>query len=75
MAFKIQNLSFRQLTKSVEVYLTAETGQFRQLIWSARMTLTAENVSMSASRSELKTLVGRFSYAAGRVAYKPGHSH
>ena len=46
MAFKIQNLSFRQSTKSVEVYLTAETGQFRQLIWFARMTLTAESVSM-----------------------------
>ena len=46
MAFKIQNLSFRQLTKSVEVYLTAETGQFHQLIWFARMILVAENVSM-----------------------------
>ena len=46
MAFKIQNLSFRQSTKSVEVYLIAETGQFRQLIWFARMTLTAESVSM-----------------------------
>ena len=34
--------AFRQLTKSVEVYLTAETGQFRQLIWFARMTLAAK---------------------------------
>ena len=46
MAFKIQNLSFQQLTKSMEVYLTAETGQFHQLIWFARMILVAENVSM-----------------------------
>ena len=46
MAFKIQNLSFWLLTKYVKVYLSAETGQFRQLIWFARMTLAAENVSM-----------------------------
>ena len=53
MAFKIQNLSFRQLTKSVEVYLTAETGQFHQLIWFARMILVAENVSMCKFKKRL----------------------
>ena len=47
MAFKIQNLSFWLLTKYVRVYLSAETGQFWQLIWFARMNLAAENVSMS----------------------------
>ena len=40
----------RQLTESVEVYLIAETGQFRQLIWFARMTLAAENVSMCKNK-------------------------
>jgi len=50
LAFKIQNLSFRQLTKSVEVYLTAGTGQFRKLRWFARMTLAAENVSMCKNK-------------------------
>ena len=53
MAFKIQNLSFRQLTKSVEVFLTAETGQFHQLIWFARMILVAENVSMCKFKKKI----------------------
>jgi hypothetical protein len=52
MAFKIQNLSFQQLTKSAEVYLTAETGQFHQLIWFARMILVAENVSKDCGHVE-----------------------
>ena len=47
--------AFRQLTKSVEVYLTAETGQFRQLIWFARMTLAAENISMCKNQILLHT--------------------
>ena len=46
LGLQIQNLSFWQLTKSVEVYLTAETGQFQQLIWFTRMTLAAKSVSM-----------------------------
>ena len=46
LGFKIQNLNFRQLVKSVEVYLTAETGQFRQLKWSTQMILAVESVSI-----------------------------
>ena len=46
LGFKIQNLNFQKLVKSVEVYLTAETGQFRQLKWSTQMILAVESVSI-----------------------------
>ena len=35
--------------------LSAETGQFRQLIWFSRMTLAAENISMCKNQRLLRT--------------------
>ena len=46
LGFKIQDLNFRQLVKSVEAYLTTEIGQFRQLKWSTQMILAVESVSI-----------------------------
>ena len=56
LAFKIRNFSFRQLTKSMEVCLTAEKGQFWQLKWSFKnvvFIIWEENIARRLGFKEL----------------------